>query len=99
MSVTHVKNPKTIVVCAAVAMLAATVALGQQVLDGVGVLSAAPIVQQAPAVTVVAGKTDRASSKLPGAADCDDFAFSFLHSTCAKAHTRHAARLHQVASS
>jgi len=62
-------------------------------------LSAAPIVQQAPAVTVVAGKTDRASSKLPGAADCDDFAFSFLHSTCAKAHTRHAARLHRVASS
>ena len=99
MSVTRVKNPNAIILCAAVVTLAATVALGQQVLDGVGILSPAPIVQQAPAATAVALKTDRASPKLPGAADCDDFAFSFLHSTCAKAHTRHTARLHRVASS
>jgi hypothetical protein len=39
-----------------------------------------------------------APSSLPQKPDCDDFAFSFLHSSCSKPHVkRHVARNHRVA--
>jgi hypothetical protein len=96
MSVARVHS-RTFLACAAIGVLIAAVTLGQQALDGEPVLAATSTDQRAPSSVDTARPIARAPSSLAQAPDCNDFAFAFLHSTCSKAHVRHAARNHRVA--
>jgi hypothetical protein len=97
MSLARILNKRTLLACTAIGVLIAAVTVGQQMLDGEPVLAATSTDQQAPLAVHAARRIARVQSSLPQTPDCDDFAFAFLRPSCSKAHVRHVARHHRVA--